>query len=116
MSYKEDLVASRILQMSVLNIKTSDITINTIWDTTTCQDILHSLYCTHTALKKLESTSAISMIVKLRPFFLKYHSKLFKNTTAIGKTLHRKARWYTSRKIRRSFRDDFNILRNTLMD
>lgn len=83
---------------------------DSVWDTVTCQDVLHSLYCTHTELKALKCEEAFKVVRKLRRFFVIHHSKLFKNKVAYGTVMVTVARRYVREKHRLAFLSDFERL------
>ena len=92
----------------------TDTDLTPVWDTTTCQDMLHSLYCTHCELKALESQSAAEVIQILRPVFVKYHGRFFRNVGSVGTWMETKARRYIRRKHRKAFMKDFIGLKQSL--
>ena len=96
------------------------------WHTTTCQDIVHSIYCTHLDFKNavidsqeklaLDTASIMIMITTLlRPFCLSWHSIFFENIGSDGeKNMKTIPIDKVPEKTREIFRENFFELRNAV--
>lgn len=105
MTFQEYDKMKYVINRSVLK---TDIRLGThkYLDTTTCQDMLHSIYCTCQELKAVEYDKACALIQVIRPFQIKHHSKFFRNINSVGKIMSSTPCYYVRKKHRRVFEED----------
>lgn len=112
-----------VIVVSVLNIdcysKIYDIDIEKVYNISHYQDIIHSIYCTHTDLKSLvydnNSNKCIELVVDiistcLRPFMVKWHPIFFKPISSTGIRMSTSPKRFVSRKLRKEFNKSFVLL------
>ena len=117
--------AVHLLKTSILLTDFSKV-YHTPWNTTTCQDILHSVYKLRKSLENnldvyggrangRDNINKIEMLIRnvLRPFAVEWHGHLFENEDAKGGELRTVARKRMARRHRKAFRSNVLDIQET---